>query len=129
MPLLLNYTEPARFQVTVDGLITRHEVSTLIARILSHPKLQPGVDVIVDARKATNALSTQELRGIAREIRPMLERGMGSVGIVSDNPFIYGVSRMFAVFAEAMGANIAAFQALDEAHDWLAERRATTTQS
>ena len=78
---------------------------------------------LVDARRATNALSTLELRSIARDMRPMLEKGLGSVGIVTDNPFIYGVTRMFSVFAEAMGASIGAFQAEEDAHAWLAERR------
>lgn len=124
MPLQVEYSEPARFQVTVDGRITRHDVTMLIERMLAHPKLQPGVDVLVDARRAANALSTLELRAIAREIRPMLDRGLGAVGVVTDNPFLYGVTRMFAVFAEAVGASVGAFQALEDAHVWLAERRA-----
>ena len=123
MPLAVAYTEPARFHITVDGKITAKEVDAVVSRLLAHPQLKPGTDVLVDARKAANALSTMELRNIARDMRPLLELGMGSVGVVTDNPFIYGVTRMFAVFASAMGANVGAFQGFEDAQRWLAERR------
>ena len=129
MPLAFEYTEPTRFHVTVDGKITAKDVGVLLDRIFAHPKLKPGTDVLVDARRAANALSTIELRGIARDLRPLLDLGMGSVGVVTDNPFLYGVTRMFAVFASAMGANVGAFYGMEDARRWLAERRPGVVES
>jgi hypothetical protein len=119
MPVALSFLEPSTFVVRGAGHVTYEEIQTLLADVLEHPRLCCGVRVLVDGRLVRGAPSTEELRTIARHLKPLLDRGLGPIAIVATSPFIYGVARMFSVFAEAMRATVAPFRGLDEANAWL----------
>ena len=76
--------------------------------------------MLVDASAVEGVPSTAELRIVARDMLPMVDHGLIAVGIVTDNPFVYGVARMFVVFADAVGAKVGAFKKFDDAQQWLA---------
>ena len=122
MPLDVDFAEPNRFRVRASGPVSYAEVDAVIKQFQTDPRLT-GAVLLVDASDVEAVLTTAELRNIARQMMPILDRGLGSIGIVTSNPFAYGVSRMFGVFAESVGARVGAFREFDEAHQWLAEGR------
>lgn len=78
--------------------------------------------MLVDARDVTGAPSTAELRRIAAEMKPLIDSGMGPIAIFTDSACIYGVARMFSVFAQTMSANVSAHRSPEDAEQWLAEQ-------
>jgi hypothetical protein len=123
VPVDLTYSEHSRFEVRASGEVTLGEIERAIAEILAHPALPEGPDVLIVADEVDQVPTTSELRVAAREIRPALDRGLGALAIVASNPFVYGVARIFSVFAESVGAEIAAFREVDDASRWLAASR------
>jgi hypothetical protein len=121
VPIALEFGEPSTFTVHAAGRVTYAECEMLLDELQHHPRLCCGVQVYVDGRNVESTPSTSELRAIARDLRPLVERGIGPIAFVAEKPFIYGVGRMFSVFAEAMGATVRAFRSEDEAHHWLTE--------
>jgi hypothetical protein len=119
MPLRLDFAGPSTFVVHASGKVTLEEIRSSMAELLAHERFAPGVSLLSDWREATGAPSAAELRLIAQETAPLVHRGLGPVAIVCSSAFIYGVARMFAVFAEVVHANVAAFRSMDEALQWL----------
>jgi hypothetical protein len=107
------------FLVHSTGAVTHAEVQRAIDDILAHPRYGSARKVLVDGRKVTSAPSTSELRAIARDLKPLIDRGFGPMAIVSDPGFVHGVARMFTVFAEVFGLKVRAFTAMQPAEEWL----------
>src|SRR5688572_3344374 len=106
MPVALEFQEPSTFTVYAAGTVTFDECNRVIGELQNHPRLCCGVSMFVDGRAVVSAPNTAELREIARLLRPLLDRGLGPMVILTDSTFIYGVARMFSAFAEAMGATV-----------------------
>lgn len=60
-----------------------------------------------------------ELRLIAGELKPLLDRGLGAIAIVAESALVYGAARMFGVFAQTVYARVATFGDIDEGRRWL----------
>jgi hypothetical protein len=124
MPVELQFEEPATFKVRASGEVTFQEVENLLGEIITHPQLCCGVRMLIDGREVEKAPSASELRTIAADLKPLLDRGLGPMAIVTDSALIYGVARMFSVFAEAVRANVAPFRRMDDAQAWLSSQSA-----
>lgn len=122
MPITVDFTANA-VTVTATGALTYQEVADLIAHQIKAPARTPGLPILVDARDVNGAPSTAELRLIAAEMRPLIETGMGPVGILTGSTFVYGIARMFSVFAQALCADVSAFRCPADAENWLETRR------
>lgn len=118
MPLAWSIQD-GTIMVHASGKVTLEEVRVVQEQILVHPGWRAGAAMFVDARAQTGAPTAEELRIIAREMTPLVERGLGPVAMVCGSSFIYGVARMFSVFAEVVHANVGAFREMDEAQKWL----------
>lgn len=125
MPLTLEYVEPLTITVRATGAVTYDEVEEVINVLMTDPHLCCGVCLFADGRMVERAPSTAELRAIARDLKPLLDRGLGPIVILTSSAFVYGICRMFSVFAEAMGATVHVFRSGDEAHDWLEAHTST----
>ena len=125
MPLKLEYIEPFTITVQASGAVTYDEVEEVINVLMTDPHVCCGVRMFVDGRMVERAPSTAELRAIARDLKPLVDRGLGPIVILTSSPFVYGICRMFSVFAEAMGATVHVFRSGDEAQHWLSEHTST----
>lgn len=105
--------------VRASGNVTFDESRRFQDELLGDPRLHDGVQMLVDATTMDGAPSANELRIIATEFVPLLRAGLGPIAIVCGSPFVYGVARMFTVFAEVVGARVAAFRDPTEARQWL----------
>lgn len=121
MPLTLDVAGHAA-KITAHGTVTYQDVVDLIAQRLADPARVPGLPVLVDGRGVTGAPSAPELRLIAVEMKPLIDSGLGPIAIVTDSSFIYGVVRMFSVFAQTMSANVSAHRRAEDAERWLMEQ-------
>jgi hypothetical protein len=119
MPVAIGFGEPDTFLIHATGEVTYAEAQRAMDDVLGHPSYARSRKVLVDGRGVTGAPSTAELRAIARDLKPLIDRGFGPMAIVTEKGFVYGVARMFAVFAEVFGLSVRAFGTMDEAADWL----------
>ena len=119
MPLAIAFDKPCVLTVRASGHVTFAEVQSLMDELVRDERMSPGIHVFADCRDIQKTLSTKELQAVSRNMRPLLDRGMGPIAIVTSSTFIYGVARMFSFFAEAMGASVHAFRSADEASNWL----------
>ena len=122
MPLALTFVEPDLFVVTATGDVAYPEAASTIREIGESDRLQSPSRILVDARAVTGAPTTNELRVLARSLRPIYERGAQGVAIVTTGTFIYGVARMFSMFAEAFDLKVSVFRDFGEATNWLDEQ-------
>jgi hypothetical protein len=120
MPIAVAFSEPATLVITAAGTVTFAEVAVVLDDLIDDDRIGPGTCVLVDARAVEDAPSTPELRLIARDLAPLHERGVTHMAVCAESTFIYGVARMFAVFAELIGMRVAAFRNMDDAQRWLA---------
>lgn len=121
MPVAVGFAPPDVFLVRATGNVTYQECQRAIDDVLAHTagSRSEARRILADARGVTAAPSTPELHKLARDMKLFIARGYGPIAIVTDRAFVYGVARMFAVFAEAFGMHVHAFQSVDEASDWL----------
>ena len=102
-----------------SGAVTYGEVQRSVDDMLAHPGIARVSKLLVDGHTVTAAPSSSELRAILRDMKPLMDRQIRTMAIVTDKSFVYGIARMFAVFAEAFGMRVRAFRTIDEAEDWL----------
>lgn len=127
MPVAVGFAKPDVFVVRATGDVTYGECQRAIDEIMYHPASDTGRKILVDGRGTTTAPKTGELQAIARDMRLLIARGYGPMAIVTDRTFVYGVARMFAVFAEAFGLRVRAFHSVADASDWLNNTPAAET--
>lgn len=129
MPVAVGFAKPDVFAVRATGDVTYDECQRAIDEILYHRAADTARKILVDARGTVTAPKTHELQAIARDMRLLIARGYGPMAIVTDRTFVYGVARMFAVFAEAFGLRVRAFKTVDEASAWLKNAPAAETET
>lgn len=121
MPITSAFSEPSTFVARAAGKVTYGEVMAFLDHLRAHPRLADARSVLVDARDVSGAPDTDELREIARALQPLLSYGLARYAVVTGSDFVYGVARMFSVFAELMDINVGAFRDMDEAKAWLVQ--------
>ena len=119
MPVVVGFAPPDQFVVRATGHVTHDECQRALDDILAHPAQEGTRTILIDGRGVVAAPSSSELRSLARDMKVFVRRGYGPIAIVTDRTFVYGVARMFAVFAEAFGLHVRAFKSVDEASAWL----------
>ena len=119
MPVAFTFSAPCEVRVIAEGDVTFAEVAVLLDELIDDPRIEPGTGMLVDSRRVQGAPSTPELRLIARDLGPLRDRGVNRIAVCADSMFVYGIARMFAVFAEMLGIHVAAFRDMDAAKRWL----------
>jgi len=79
---------------------------------------------LFDARDISLNLSLSELQGIADQTKKALgTRKPGKIAIVTNNAFVYGLARAYAVFAREDNPRLRVFQDAEDAHAWLVSEK------
>jgi hypothetical protein len=120
MPIAIAFAEPDTLILTAAGAVTFAEVAVTLDELLDDPRISEGTRVLCDCRQVTDTPSTPELRLIARDLAPLRERGVTRMAVCAESTFVYGVARMFAVFADMIGISVGAFRRMEDAERWLA---------
>ena len=119
MPVVVGFAPPDQFVVRATGDVTFDECQRALDDILAHRAEEGARTILIDGRGVTAAPSSSELQRLARDMKVFVRRGYGPIAIVTDKTFVYGVARMFSVFAGAFGVSVCAFVTVEEAATWL----------
>jgi hypothetical protein len=102
------------------GDVTAGEVASHLDEL--DGRLDPGVrfDVLLDLGGCTSLPTSEQLRAIAAQLGRLGGRHrFGRCAIVAQRDALFGMTRMFEVFAQEQFAETRAFRAADEAERWL----------
>ena len=123
MPVTYSVESPALFLILASGKVTLAEASGVLTEIGEDKRLMPGSKMLIDGRTVTGAPLRPELRQIARQMADLKDLGLVATAIVTNQGFIYGVARMFAMFAELVGYRVGVCLTMREGFDWLGEQQ------
>ena len=119
MPVTFEFAESGTCLVSASGSVTYEEVEDVIGLLLADDRMRSGARILADCRYVASAPATAELKSIAHDLSPLVQRGMGPVAVVTDSIVVYGIARMFSVFAEAFRARVMPFRCFEDARSWL----------
>jgi hypothetical protein len=103
------------------GDVTLDEVIEHFATLSRDPACPERLDVLLDLTDMTSVPESGELRAVTTEIarvRPRIR--FGWCAIVASKEALYGMARMFEVFAEQYFSATRVFRSVDLALTWLA---------
>src|SRR5262249_36272220 len=107
-------------RIRCSGSIAFSEVRELFQRVGQTPQLSGHVSALVDLSETTSLPQTSQLKDLVEMIRSIQEQVDFDVcAIIATRDALFGMSRMFAVFAEPYFHNIAVFRDAVEAEGWL----------
>lgn len=110
--------------VTFRGEIGDADLMNIGAATKSHPLFDSSFSEIVDFSAVTGGnVSTGALQALARH-ESIYDRTSKHV-VIAPQPHVFGLSRMFQVYAESTRPNTVVVHSLDEAHARLGLQRIT----
>jgi hypothetical protein len=106
-----------------DGNVIPYEVSEHFQELERDPECPDRLNVLLDLSEMTSIPASEQLRVVSDQIG----RIRGKVrfeycAVVAVTDVLYGMSRMFQVFAEKWFREILVFSSRDEAEAWLGRR-------
>ena len=107
-----------------SGNVTLPEVVAHFQEIAADPECPAYLDVLLDMRTLSSLPKSGELQAVTREVRKVRDKvRFGFCAIVVEREVLFGMFRMFEVFAQDHFAAIHVFRVLSEAESWLAAQR------
>ena len=110
------------------GPVTIEEVLDHFRLLEGNPNCPDRADVLLDLSKQSSIPDAENLREVTSAIRKIQYRvQFGTCAIVARQDALFGMLRMFEVFAEKYFSAIGVFRTINEAEAWLASQRPTTS--
>lgn len=121
--------DPARklIHTTCSGPITLADVIEHFRTLKDDPTCVGHLDVLLDVRDVASPPQSDQLRTVNSQvgsIRPKVQFGM--CAIVANRDAMFGMMRVFGVFAEQNFRAIRVFREVSEAEAWLSSSQRTT---
>jgi hypothetical protein len=117
-----------RLQFRSEATFTR--TIEVLHALANDPRLPETLDMLVDLRESPPLPDSAQLRTIVSELgRLGPELRLGACALVASSDSHYGMSRMFAVYAERAFAAVQVFREPAEAEAWLSANRAHASGS
>jgi hypothetical protein len=104
------------------GLPTIEGFDAVRQAALGHPAYRPGIAIVYDHSGLEGYLSADEVRAIAASAARFERAGpyFSRIAIVSPDPAMFGLTRMWEVYAgDQVAARTRIFESADEADAWL----------
>lgn len=106
-------------RIVWEGAVSTDELAALPNRVISDPAWRPGMPILSDARRLTRAFTASELQHHAAQLRELPpDVGVSHYGLVVSEPVMYGLGRMFEIFALGGPLEVRVFYDLAEAERW-----------
>ena len=125
MPVTYQLDQESSFIHTrCTGEVTLEEVIRHFQELETDPLLPARLDVLLDLSEMQSLPESDQLRSVAGEIgrlEPKVE--WGACAIVASHDALFGMIRVFEVFAEGLFADLRVFRKRAEAELWLASVR------
>jgi hypothetical protein len=110
------------------GPVTIEEVVEHFRVLERDPDCPDRVDVLLDLSEQTSIPTKQNLQEVTGQIRRIRGRvQFGACAIVACTDALYGMLRMFEVFADRYFRESSVFRTASEAEAWLASQHPTTS--
>jgi hypothetical protein len=113
--------DSGRLVLTVSGNVTAREIFETYGTLARDPLFRPNLAVLADCREVTSVPSFDEL-GVVANTNPRAKStraGATRVAVVVSSPWLFGITRQFAVLAEPNGIQVVPFYNEREATRWL----------
>jgi hypothetical protein len=125
MPITYEFdAESGLARTRCRGAVTLAEVIDHFKELRTDPRTPPRFDVLLDLREMTSVPESDQLRAVARQAAELGGRErLGACAIVASADILFGMSRMFEVFAEPYFGATRVFRELAAAETWLASLR------
>jgi hypothetical protein len=108
------------------GPVTMEEVVEHFRALEVDPDCPGCVDVLLDLTELTTAPQSHQLRAVTQQIDRIRGRvRFGACAIAACTDELYGMARMFQVFAEEQFRETNVFRSVDAAEAWLSELQGT----
>ena len=105
---------------TMEGTVSISEIIDGLQELMTHPDFSPGLNGLVDMRNSTVNSTPEEVKRIAELMTSHREEiGISRSAVVVSKDAIFGMARMFQVFAEKSSIKTQLFRDIDEARQWL----------
>jgi len=116
--------ETAFIETRCTGEVTLDEVLDHFRQIEAEPALPRRLDVVLDLDKTTSLPESAQLMEVTRTVERLRAKvEWGACAIVASRDALYGMSRIFEVFAEKQFNRISVFRDRKEANRWIAANR------
>jgi hypothetical protein len=104
--------------VTFDEVVDHFRV------LEADPAVDGEVDVLLDLSELVSVPESPQLKAVAAQVGRLLTKVQwGACAIVAHRDVLFGMSRMFEVFAQSSFSATHVFRKLAEAEAWLAAQR------
>jgi hypothetical protein len=108
-----------RLITTAEGVVTFEEINAHLD--LEERNGDLNRPELIDARNASTTITAEQVRHLAHRAAGMLSRmRLGPSALVTNDDVVFGMGRMYSVFAESAGAIVEVFRDIDAANRWLA---------
>ncbi len=105
------------------GNVTPDEVFEHFRVLERDPECPARLDVLLDLNACTSVPDRHQLRGVSGQIGRIRDKvRFEDCAIVAGSDVLFGMSRMFEVFASAWFREVRVCRARDEAESWLSSR-------
>jgi hypothetical protein len=117
-------SERGRIRTACIGDVTLDEVLAHFDELERDPKCPPHLDVLLDLTAQESPPRPDQLRSAAERIGAVSELAFGLCAIVTSSESMFGLLRMFEVYAEPHFEQLRVFRDAVEAEAWLDAERA-----
>lgn len=125
MPVKYNIDhERGLIRTVCSGYVTFAEVLDHFVNLRADASVPDRLDVLLNLTEVTSVPETEQLRNVAAELgelRTIVRWGL--LGIVSAQPLIFGMSRVFEAFVEEYFEGTRVFHRVEDAEAWIASNR------
>jgi hypothetical protein len=131
MPVSYEFDEArATIHTRCTGAVTLAEVLGHFRELARDPDCPGRLDVLLDLGRLESLPSSNQLRSVSQEVADLRTRvAFGLGAIVAPTDALFGMMRMFEVFASAYFKDVHVFRSLDEAQAWLSIERTADHES
>jgi hypothetical protein len=112
-------------RITCSGLVSLEDVVDHFRGLKDDPDCGGHLDVLLDVHEADSVPESKQLRVVNSQIASIRAKvTFGICAIVANRDAMFGMMRMFAVFAEENFRAIRVFRETAEAEEWLRTQQA-----
>ena len=111
--------ERGRVETTCSGQTTLKEVMAHFDELQKDPERPQQLDVLLDLTEQLSLPDSPQMRAAADRVGLVTDLVFGACAVVATRESLYGMARMFEVFARGHFAAIQTFRDRKEAEEWL----------
>lgn len=120
-------TSRQQIRTTCSGYVTFEEVAAHFQELHSDPEFVETFDVLLDMSGCTSLPTTEQLRDVVTLIASVGGRSrFGTCAVIASDDALYGLTRIFEVYARDVFARTDVFRAVEEGDRWLASLQEAT---